>query len=160
LIFIGARTDKIGLGAEIAGIAGKALDITIAYANERMQFGKPIGKQQAVQQQLAVMAEQAVLARMAGRLGCAAGLPPGQDAAAAAKQVASAAVPVIAGIAHAVHGAIGISEEYKLQLYTRRLHEWRLADGTEGYWAGLLGTSRLASPAATSIDFVRSISPV
>jgi acyl-CoA dehydrogenase len=47
-----------------------------------------------------------------------------------------------------------------LQLYTRRLHEWRLADGTEGYWAGLLGTSRLASPAATSIDFVRSISPV
>jgi alkylation response protein AidB-like acyl-CoA dehydrogenase len=146
--------------AEIAGMAAKALDITIAYANERVQFGKAIGKQQAVQQQLAVMAEQAVLARMAGRLGCASGLPPGQDAAAAAKQVASAAVPVITGIAHAMHGAIGISEEYKLQLYTRRLLEWRLADGAEGYWASRLGASRLHSDAATSIDFVRGISPV
>jgi len=144
--------------AEIAGIAGKALEITIAYANERVQFGKPIGKQQAVQQQLAVMAEHAVLARMAGRLGCAAGLPPLRDAAATAKQVASSAVPVITSIAHAVHGAIGISEEYRLQLYTRRLYEWRLADGSESYWAGLLGASRLRSDAATSIDFVRGAS--
>lgn len=36
-------------------------------------------------------------------------------------------------------GAIGISEEYDLQLLTRRLHEWRLADGSEGYWEDLLG---------------------
>ena len=146
--------------AEIAGIAGRMLDITIGYANERTQFGKPIGKQQAVQQQLAIMAEQTVLARMAGQLGCAGGLPPALNAAAAAKQVASAAVPVLTSIAHAVHGAIGISEEYRLQLYTRRLYEWRLADGSEGYWAGILGASRLASDAGTSVDFVRSISPV
>jgi acyl-CoA dehydrogenase len=146
--------------AEIAGIAARLLDITIGYANERSQFGKPIGKQQAVQQQLAVMAEQVVLARMAGQLGCAAGLPPEENAAAAAKQVASAAVPGLTAIAHAVHGAIGISEEYRLQLYTRRLYEWRLADGTEGYWANILGASRLASDAANSIDFIRSISPV
>jgi len=146
--------------AEIAGMSAKALDITISYANERTQFGKPIGKQQAVQQQLAVMAEQTVLARMAGRLGCASGLPPAQDAAAAAKQAASAAVPLLTSIAHAVHGAIGISEEYQLQLYTRRLYEWRLADGSESYWAGLLGVSRLRSEAETSIDFVRAASPV
>jgi len=145
---------------EISGMAGKALELTVAYANERAQFGKPIGKQQAVQQQMAVMAEQAVLARIAARLGCAAGLTPSLAAAAAAKQVTSAAVPVLTSVAHAVHGAIGISEEYRLQLYTCRLHEWRMADGTETYWATQLGDLRLTSDAATSIDFVRAASPV
>src|SRR3546814_5045461 len=46
--------------ASIAGAAGALLDRTVRYANERVQFGRAIGKQQAVQQQLAVMAEQCV----------------------------------------------------------------------------------------------------
>ncbi len=146
--------------AEIAGMAGAVLRMTVAYANERIQFGKPIGKQQAIQQQLAILAEQALLARMAARLGCAAGLPPTTEAAAAAKLVASASVPLVTNIAHAVHGAIGISEEYNLQLFTRRLYEARLADGADGYWATLLGARHLAGGAATSLDFVRATSPV
>lgn len=146
--------------AEMAGMAAKLLDMTVTYANTRVQFGKPIGRQQAIQQQLAVMAEQVMLTRIAARLGCAGGMPPALEAAAAAKYAASSAVPHLTGIAHAVHGAIGISEEYDLQLYTRRLHEWRLADGGEAYWAKLLGTQRLASSAATSVAFVQSVSPV
>jgi len=141
--------------AEIAGAGDRLLGMTIAYASERVQFGKPIGKQQAIQQQLAVMAEQTVMARMAAQLGCAHGLPPPTNVAAVAKQVASTAVTTIAATAHAVHGAIGISEEYDLQLFVRRLHEWRMADGTESYWAEQLGRARLASNAATSVDFVR-----
>jgi len=141
--------------AEISGAVDRVLDMTIAYACERVQFGKPIGKQQAIQQQLAVMAEQTVMARMAAQVGCAYGLPPPPNAAAVAKQVASTAVTAIVATAHAVHGAIGISEEYDLQLFVRRLHEWRMADGTESYWAGQLGRTRLASHAASSVDFVR-----
>jgi acyl-CoA dehydrogenase len=141
--------------AEIAGAADRVLSMTIAYAGERVQFGKPIGKQQAIQQQLAVMAEQTVMARMAAQIGCAHGLPPPANVAAVAKQIASAAVITIAATAHAVHGAIGISEEYDLQLFVRRLHEWRIADGTESYWAEHLGRARLASDAGTSVDFVR-----
>lgn len=129
--------------------------MSVNYANERVQFGKPIGRQQAIQQQLAVMAEQVLLVRFAAASGCRDGLAPSPLAAASAKQVASAAVPLIASIAHAVHGAIGITAEYDLQLHTRRLHEWRLADGSDGYWARRLGEARLGSAAATSIDFVR-----
>jgi acyl-CoA dehydrogenase len=141
--------------ALIAGAADRLLQMTAAYAKERVQFGKPIGKQQAIQQQMAIMAEQTVAARIAAQIGCASGLPPILEAAAIAKQAASSAAWQVANIAHAVHGAIGISEEYDLQLYSRRLHEWRLADGAESYWAGQLGRIRLASACETSVDFIR-----
>lgn len=143
--------------ASIAGAAGRVLDMTVAYAGERLQFGKPIGKQQAVQQQLAVMAERSVAARMAALIGCSDGLDPRPAIAAVAKQVTSAAAIEIANIAHAVHGAIGISEEYDLQLFTRRLHEWRMADGSESWWAARLGEWRLQSSDASSVDYIRGI---
>jgi acyl-CoA dehydrogenase len=138
----------------IAGAAGRLIEMTAAYANERTQFGKPIGRQQALQQNLAVMAEEAVAVRIASQLGCAGSLPPSLVAAATAKSVASSVAPRIAATAHAVHGAIGISEEHDLQLFTRRLHEWRLADGAETYWNRLLGALRLGAPIG-SVDFVR-----
>ena len=146
--------------AAIAGAGDHVLQMTIDYANTRTQFGKPIGKQQAIQQQLAVMAEHAVAARIASQIGCAGGLPPGLQAAAVAKIVTSTAAVRIAEIAHAVHGAIGISAEYDLQLFSRRLHEWRLADGSESYWSGVLGAARLDANAIPSIDFVRAIGVV
>ncbi len=138
----------------IAGAAGRLVAMTAAYANERIQFGKPIGRQQALQQSMAVMAEEAVAARIAAQLGAAGGLPPSLAAAATAKSVASRAAVRIAATAHAVHGAIGISEEHDLQLFTRRLHEWRLDGGSESYWNRLLGAVRLDA-ATGSADFVR-----
>ncbi|WP_422059532.1 acyl-CoA dehydrogenase family protein [Sphingopyxis sp.] len=140
--------------ALIAGAADRLTTMTAAYAGERVQFGKPIGKQQALQQQMAVMAEDMVACRIAAQIGCAGGLPPSLAAAATAKSIASTAAARLAATAHAVHGAIGISEEYDLQLYTRRLHEWRLADGSETYWNRLLGAARLADDRG-SVDYVR-----
>jgi acyl-CoA dehydrogenase len=140
----------------ISGAAERVMEMTVAYANERVQFGKPIGKQQAVQQQLSVLAEQAVAARIAAAVGARSGLRPASSAAAIAKHGASVAAGQIAAIAHAVHGAIGISEEYDLQLLTRRLHGWRLADGSEGYWAGILGELRIADAAQSTADFIRA----
>ncbi|KRB85527.1 hypothetical protein ASE00_01655 [Sphingomonas sp. Root710] len=139
----------------IAGAAGRVHDMTVAYANERVQFGRRIGQQQAVQQQLAVMAEQVIAARLASETACAAGLPANMLIVASAKQVCGAAAVEVARIAHAVHGAIGISEEYDLQLFTRRLHEWRLADGSSHWWALRLGEARLAANQST-VDFVRT----
>ena len=139
----------------ISGAAGRVMEMTVAYANERVQFGKPIGKQQAVQQQLSVLAEQAVAARIAAAIGARSGLEPKLTDAAIAKHGTSLAAGQVAAIAHAVHGAIGISEEYELQLLTRRLHGWRLADGSESYWAGVLGELRLASAASPTADFIR-----
>ncbi|MGB3504783.1 MAG: acyl-CoA dehydrogenase family protein, partial [Xanthobacteraceae bacterium] len=48
--------------SEMAGALARVMEITVGYANERVQFGKPIGKQQAIQQQLAVLAGQAAAA--------------------------------------------------------------------------------------------------
>ena len=141
--------------ALIAGAADRLVTMTASYANERVQFGKPIGRQQALQQNMAMMAEDAVAARIASQLGCAGDLPPSLVAAATAKSIASGAAARIAATAHAVHGAIGISEEHDLQLFTRRLHEWRLADGSESWWNRLLGAARLAGDAG-SVDFVRA----
>ena len=140
--------------ALIAGATERLTQMTATYANERVQFGKPIGRQQALQQQMAVMAEEMVAARIASQLGCAGSFPPSLVAAATAKSVASKAAARVAATAHAVHGAIGISEEHDLQLLTRRLHEWRLADGSESYWNSLLGAARLADP-GRSVDYVR-----
>ncbi len=140
--------------ALIAGAADRLIAMTAAYCNERVQFGKPIGRQQALQQNLAVMAEDALAARIASQLGCAGGLDPSRAAAATAKAIASAAATRIAATAHAVHGAIGISQDHDLHLFTRQLHTWRLADGSEGYWNGVLGELRLGS-ALGSVDFVR-----
>jgi acyl-CoA dehydrogenase len=143
---------------EIAGACDRLLAMAIDYAGQRHQFGKPIGRQQAVQQQLAVMAEQAVMARMAARIGCVGSFPPDPAAAATAKTISSAAANEVGAIAHAVFGAIGLSAELDLHLYTRRLIEWRLADGSEGYWARLLGEERISS-GASSLDAIRAIDP-
>lgn len=153
-----AGPDLRALGAliqatRIAGAADRLLEMTVGYANERRQFGKSIGKQQAVQQQVAIMAEEVVATRMAAQIGCAGGLRPGL-AAAIAKQRASAAAAVIADIAHAVHGAIGISEEFDLQIYTGVMRESRLAYGSESYWALRIGQARLADAGRSSVDFL------
>ena len=151
------RIGAVIAAAAIAGAGDRVLTMTIDYVSQRIQFGKPIARQQAVQQQLAVMAEQVVMARIAAQIGCAHGLVPPLAIAAIAKQVASAAAVQIAAIAHALHGAIGISEAHDLSLYTRRLHEWRMAHGSESYWAEALGRSRFASSEVMTVDYIRSL---
>lgn len=143
--------------AEIAGGGERLLEMSLAHAGQRKQFGKPLAAFQAIQQQLAVLAEQVVLVRVAAQAGCAAGLTPPVAVAAVAKQAASAAVPVMTGIAHAVHGAIGITAEFPLHRVTRRLHALRMAHGGESYWAERLGEARLAGTVTGSLDFVRAI---
>jgi acyl-CoA dehydrogenase len=144
----------VAASVQIAGAGETLLDMTIVHANQRVQFGKPIARQQAIQHQLAIMSEQVVLARIAGQLGCAAGLAPTIWQAGVAKQVASAAVPVIAGVAHAVHGAIGVTSAFSLHRYVRHLHDLRMACGSETYWARSLGKVRLDAGHKSSLDVI------
>jgi acyl-CoA dehydrogenase len=135
----------IGAACEIAGAAERILEMTVSYANDRVQFGKPIAKQQVVQHNLAIMGEQYLMIRMASQLGCSAGLAPPDHIVATAKQVSSAAVPVMVGLAHAIHGAIGITMDYDLHRYTTRMQQLRIAHGSESYWATKIGAAHLAS---------------
>jgi len=140
--------------AKMAGAMARLLDMSLRFANEREQFGRPLGKFQAIQHQLAVMSEQVVSAFVAARIGMSARhFDPLQVAM--AKTRSSEASHQVVAIAHAVHGAIGVTEEYDLQLLTRRLKQWQMSFGSENYWAERLGRARLAAGLPTSMDFVR-----
>ncbi|QEZ42931.1 acyl-CoA dehydrogenase family protein [Cupriavidus oxalaticus] len=149
--------------AHAAGMAGamqRVLAMSVTYVNDRQQFGRAISQFQAMQQELSVMAEQASSAVFAARLGCAAdGWLPDPLRAASAKLRACEAGERVAAIAHAVHGAIGITEELALGLFTRRLHEWRSVGGSENACAKLLGDALFAQSGASSqviLDFART----
>lgn len=140
--------------ADMAGGMARILEMAIRYACEREQFGRPLGKFQAIQQQLAVAAEESVSAHTAARIGMS-GKHIDPLRSAVAKARAGEASHILCAVAHAVHGAIGVAEEYDLQLYTRRLKQSQMAFGSEAYWARKLGEARLATTPGTSADFVR-----
>lgn len=152
--------EALGAAAHAALIAGamqRVFDMTLQYANDRAQFGRSIGKFQAIQHQISVMAEHVAASSMAAELAFQdEGSQPPRLAAAIAKSRTSEAVVLVASVAHAVHGAIGVTEEYDLQLYTRRLHEWRGAHGAETYWNRIVGRAVLDSDVQHVSDFVRS----
>lgn len=126
--------------AQIAGALDAALAASIAYANDRVQFGKPIAKFQTVQQNLAIFAVEAAAVNTAGQ--AAARAADAGDASlefAAAKLRANAAAGQGAALAHQVHGAIGFTLEYSLHRLTRRLTGWRSEFGGDRFWATRLG---------------------
>ena len=142
--------------AQMAGAIARVFDLTLQYANDRVQFGRPVGKFQAIQHQISVMAEQVAATRMAAQIAFPGdGWTPHRMHAAIAKFNASDAVAPVTSMAHAVHGAIGITAEYDLQLYTRRLHAWRLADGSEQYWAREIGQAAVAAHTG-AVDTIRA----
>jgi acyl-CoA dehydrogenase len=95
---------------------------------------------------------------MSANLACSSsGYAPSLQGTAIAKSYASEAAARAAAIVHAVHGAIGITTEHDLNLYTRRLHAWRRAFGAESYWQEALGAQWLDDD-TSALDFVRALS--
>lgn len=148
------------VAAQMAGAMRDVFQRSLHYANERQQFGRAIGKFQAIQHQLAVMSEHVFAARMAAQLGCSGdGIAADRLRVAVAKARCSEAALVVTELAHAIHGAIGFTEEYDLQLFTRRLHAWRLTAGSEAYWQALAGQA-LMSHEGMTLDLIRRITDV
>jgi acyl-CoA dehydrogenase len=142
--------------AQMAGALSQVMDMTLQYANDRLQFGRAIGKFQAIQHQISEMAEHVAASRLAAQIACdSTASQPDPVRAAIGKLRASDAVTPVAAIAHAVHGAIGITEEFDLQLYTRRLHAWRVADGSERWWGRVLGELVCAEPSRGAVELAR-----
>jgi acyl-CoA dehydrogenase len=129
----------------IAGALDAVLTLTVQYANDRVQFGRPIGKFQAIQQQLAVLAENVAAAGVVAdaAVEAAAGHGDLSFAVAVAKARCGEAAGKVAEIAHQVHGAIGFTHEHRLHHLTRRLWSWRDEFGVESDWSIELG--RLAA---------------
>jgi acyl-CoA dehydrogenase len=146
--------------ALMAGAIERCLALAVEYANLRVQFGRPIGKFQAVQQSIALLATQAAAARAAAEAGSETidDWLAGQGetlthsiAAASAKIRTGEAAGQACAIAHQVFGAIGFTEEHELHRFTKRLWSWRDECGNEAYWSRELGERVLAGGAGESL---------
>jgi acyl-CoA dehydrogenase len=128
----------------LAGAAGAALTQAVHYAPQRVQFGRPIAKFQAIQQELALAAGEVAASRAAAdtavRIVTETGFASqeAEFAVAVAKARTSEAAGVVARIAHQVLGAIGFTLEHDLRLFTTRLWAWRDEDGDEAHWNAVI----------------------
>ena len=130
---------------QIAGALETILSLGVGYANERVAFERPIGKFQAVQQNLARLAgETAAAIAVAGSAADAIAQADQFDEdvfleAVSAKIRTAEAAAEGAAIAHQVFGAIGFTQEHVLHRFTLRMLSWRDDFGNESYWANELG---------------------
>ncbi len=116
---------------EMVGGAEAVVAMTVEYARQRTQFGRPIGAFQAVQHHCANMATDLegcrhIAYQAAWKI--AAGEPADREVA-MAKAWVSGAYQRICTLAHQCHGAIGFTREHDLQLYTRRAKVQELSYG-------------------------------
>ena len=124
-----------GKCAEMVGGARRVLEMTVEYAKQRSQFGRPIGSFQAIQHHCANMATDVEAAHLI-TYQAAWRLSEGGDATrevALAKAWVSDAYRRVCLLAHQCHGAIGFTQEHSLQLYTRRAKAAELAFGDSDF---------------------------
>ncbi|WP_418956497.1 acyl-CoA dehydrogenase family protein [Streptomyces tritici] len=121
-----ARVRDVGaveIAAECAGAAGRALELTVRYAKDRVQFGRPIGSFQAVKHRLA---DLHALVEGARSLVWAAARADGTAAfprlAAAAKSACAEAYRTVAAETVQLHGGIGITWEHPAHDHLKRAH--------------------------------------
>lgn len=168
------HAELLGAAARAVAIGGAAravLDLSVTHASQRVQFGRPLAKFQAVQQLLAALAADTTTVTVAADAASWALSRSSPDAGllvAAAKAEASRLATAIAAAGHQVHGAIGYTAEHQLGTFTKRLWSWRQEYGNELYWhrqiAGLVrsaggelwplitgGSGRLADVPSTEV---------
>ena len=123
---------RVGVAAQAVGIAQGALDDSIAYAKERVQFGKPIATLQAIQWMIADMATEIDAARLLVYRAAWLkdnGLRFGQEAS-MAKLFASEMATRVAGKAIQIHGGYGFTESYPVERHYRDAKITEIYEGT------------------------------
>lgn len=140
--------DRAALGSALFlnGLSKKMLDLAVEYAKDRVQFGKPIGAQQAVKHRLsnaliALEFSKPLAYRAAWTLAEAEGDYPVHVSM--AKLRASEAARAIAKESLQVHGAIGYTIEHDLHLFMKRAWALSAAYGTEDFHRARVGRAIL-----------------
>ncbi|WP_067482966.1 acyl-CoA dehydrogenase family protein [Actinomadura hibisca] len=137
------------LSAEQVGGAQHCLDMTVAYAKTRVQFGRPIGSFQAVKHRLAdlyVLVESARSASYHAAAGLAENAPDAGTRAALAKAYCSEAFTTVAAETVQLHGGIGFTWEHDAHLYFKRAHGSALLFGDPAWHRARLGDAVLGVP--------------
>ena len=123
---------RIGIAAQALGIAQAALDASVAYAKERVQFGKPIATLQAIQWMIADMATEIDAARLLvyRAASCVDNGRPYSTEGAMAKLFASEVATRVAGKAIQIHGGYGYTESYPVERNYRDAKITEIYEGT------------------------------
>ena len=123
---------RIGVSAQALGIAQAALDASVAYAKERVQFGKPIATLQAIQWMIADMATQVDAARLLvyRAASCVDNGRSYSTEGAMAKLFASETATRVADRAIQIHGGYGYTESYPVERNYRDAKITELYEGT------------------------------
>jgi alkylation response protein AidB-like acyl-CoA dehydrogenase len=123
---------RIGIGAQMVGVARGALEQALGYAKERKQFGKPVADFQAIQFQLARLATEVEAARLmtynAARLKEA--RKPFLKEAAMTKYFCSQVAERVASEALEIFGGYGYTKDYPVEKYLRDAKIGKIYEGT------------------------------
>ncbi|GGO79959.1 acyl-CoA dehydrogenase family protein [Nonomuraea cavernae] len=131
-LFTAFSIERLGNSTMSLAIGQAAFDRSIAYAQEREQFGKPLVEFQSVQMSLADMAMQVEATRLLIRRAvenAGAGLPDPLEVS-LAKCTANEMAKRVTDLAMQIHGGNGYTEEYGIERLHRDAHGWALAGGT------------------------------
>jgi butyryl-CoA dehydrogenase len=128
----GLDTGRVGIAAQALGIAQAALDVSLKYAKERIQFRVPIARHQAIQMMLADMGTLVEAARLltlqAAHIRDQGGDLSGPSAM--AKLFAARTASKVASMGVQIHGGYGYSKEYPIERYFRDARVTEIYEGT------------------------------
>lgn len=136
---------RIGIGSQALGLAQAAMEEAITYAKQRVAFGQPIGKFQAVQFMIADMSSHIEAARLLLRKAAFLsdqGKPFSREAA-EAKLFASDLVVKVATDALQIHGAYGYSKDYPIERIYRDARVYQIWEGTSQIQRMVIGRDLL-----------------
>jgi butyryl-CoA dehydrogenase/short/branched chain acyl-CoA dehydrogenase len=140
---------RIGIGAQMVGVAQGAFEHAVRYSQERQQFGKPIAEFQAIQFQLADMATEIEAARLltynAARLRDV-GAPFIKEAA-MSKLFASRIAERVTSMAVEIHGGYGFTREYPVEKFFRDQKVGAIYEGTSNMQLGVIAKQVLGKMA-------------
>ena len=133
---------------QMAGAMSRVLEHGLTWANDRVQFGRPIARFQAIQHLMAELAAECAAAGAASMMAVEAVAERSDRLAVAiAKARAGEAAGRVCAIAHEVFGAMGFTQEHTLHYATRRLWSWRNEFGSEIQWQTEIGNTFAAGGA-------------
>lgn len=133
---------------QMSGAMSRVLDHCLTWANDRVQFGRPIARFQAIQHLMAELAAEAAAASAASMMAVEDTVARGDRLSIAiAKARSGEAAGRVCAIAHEVFGAMGFTQEHTLHYATRRLWSWRNEFGAEVQWQSEIGRTFAAGGA-------------
>ena len=129
---------------QLCGVLDRIVELSVSHSTERIQFGRPLAKFQAVQNLVADIAAEAALARAATDGALAEALRTDWSSenldflVAVARSCTGHAASVVVRNGHQVHGAIGTTREHRLHEFTKPALSWRSEYGSVQHWDDML----------------------